>query len=664
MAKKPEKSDDQKLIEEINEFRRQSTDYWADVHNQYREDIKFSRMGEQWDEKAKRAREIDGRPALTFNKIPSFMRQVTNESRMNKPSIVVKPQDDGADVETAAILTGMVRAIESNSNSDYAYDTAIDNTVAGGLGYIIVTTDYIDDMSFEQDIKLKRVVNPLSVKFDPMSIEPDGSDQMQCFIEDIVREEVFEQLYPDSDMKGLASADIDKPEEGVLLGQYWKVTLVDDELLLMADGSAVLKSDLEKDEELQTVYFGIDTEKTRPIKRRKVCQYITNGYEILEKRDWAGKYIPVVPVYGEEVWDGEKRCYKSIHRDAQDAQRMYNYFRTSSTESVALQIRAPYLGKVGTFDTDIAKWQNANSANYPFIEYDNEIPTRQSWTGVDQGSLQEAMNAAEDMKAIMGIYDASLGARSNETSGIAIAQRKSQAGTATYHFADNLSRSIRQCGRIIVDLIPKIYDTPRMVRILGEDGKTAEMVGINQPTEYLNRVQMFDVRSGKYDAAVDTSASFTTRREEVAAQIGEVIRSYPEGAPLLMDVLAENSDWPKADKVAKRFAAMLPPQIIEAEQEGDQEIDPQVEQMGMQLQQAEEAIEQLKAMLADTQQNAKDQSALIELEKQREINKGKLLDLQKQKQITDQKEAEALLSQLSVVPDADMFDDYQNPAIY
>jgi hypothetical protein len=663
MAKK--QTDNEKLIEEINEFRKQAADYWADIHNQYTADIKFSRKGEQWDEKAKRAREIDGRPALTFNKIPSFMRQVTNESRMNKPAIVVKPQDDGADVETAKILTGMVRAIESNSNSDYAYDTAIDNTVAGGLGYIIVTTDYIDDMSFEQDVKLKRVVNPLSVKFDPMSIEPDGSDQMQCFIEDIVREEVFEQMYPDADMKGLADSKIDKPEEGVLVGQYWKVMLVDDVLLLMADGSAVLKSDLDTDVELQTVYMGVEaTDKSRPIKRRKVCQYITNGYEILEKREWAGKYIPVIPVYGEEVWDGDKRCYKSIHRDAQDAQRMYNYFRTSSTESVALQIRSPYLGKVGTFDTDISKWQNANTVNYPFIEYDNEIPQRQGWTGVDQGSLQEAMNASEDMKAIMGIYDASLGNRSNETSGVAIAQRKSQSGTATYHFADNLSRSIRQCGRIIVDLIPKIYDTPRMVRILGEDGKTAEMVGINQPTEYLNRVQMFDVRSGKYDVAVDTGASFTTRREEVAAQIGEVIRAYPQGAPMLMDVLAENSDWPKADKVAKRFAAMLPQQIIDSEQDEGQEVDPQVQQMGQQLQQAEQAIDQLKQMLAESQQKTQDQSAMIDLEKQREINKGKLLDLQKQKQITDQKEAEALLSQLSAVPDVDIFDGYQNPAIY
>lgn len=503
-----------------------------------------------------------------------------------------------------------------------------------------------------------------------MSVEPDGSDQMACFVEDIISEDSFKQLYPDADLKGLASSDCDKPEDGILLGQYWKISIVADTLLLLSDGSAILKSDYDADPEIATYYEAIGvtaTEKSRAIKRRKVTQYITNGYEILDTKEWAGKYIPVIPVYGEEVWDGEKRSYKSIHRDAQDAQRMYNYFRTSSTESVALQIRSPFIGPVGSFDTDAQKWAGANSNNYPFIEYDDKgmAPQRQGWTGVDQGSLQESMNAAEDMKAIMGIYDASLGNRSNETSGVAIAQRKSQAGTATYHFADNLSRSIRQCGRIIVDLIPHIYDTPRMVRIIGEDGKSEEQVRINEPTEYKDRVQMFDVRAGKYDVSVDTGASFSTRREEVAAQVSEVIRAYPQGAPLLMDVLAENSDWPKADKVAKRFAAMLPPQILEAEKEGQEDApDPQIEQMGQQLQQAEEAIDHLKQLLQESQQKTQDNAAMIDLEKQREVNKGKLLDLQKQKQITDQKQSEILLSQLSAVPDVDIFDDNQNPAIY
>lgn len=641
---------DDDLIKEINEFREASDEEWSDVLKQYSEDVRFSRKGHQWDELAEKQRKIDGRPCLTFNKIPAFLRQVTNEARMNKPRIMCKPVDDRADVETAKILDGMIRSIELSSNSDYAYDTAIDNTVAGGLGYIFITTDYVDDMSFEQDIRLKRCINPATVKFDPMSVEPDGSDQMSCLIEERVREETFKRLYPKADVKSIDADGYWKTENGIIVGKYWKVDLVDDVLLLLSDGSAILKSDMDAEEELQAYYASIGvsvTPKTRSIKRREVTQYVTNGHEVLETKEWAGKYIPVVPVYGEEVWDEDKREYKSLHRDAQDAQRMYNYFRTASTESVALQGRAPFVGPAGAFNTDAGKWGTVNSVNHAFIEYDGaEKPQRQPWAGVDPGSLQESMNASEDMKAIMGIYDASLGNRSNETSGVAISERKSQAGVATYHFTDNLNRSIRHVGRIIVDLIPSIYDTERTVRIVGDDGKKEENVIINAQTEYKNRAAMFDVRVGKYDVVVDTGPSLTTRRDEVAAQIGEVIRAYPEGAPLLMDVLAENSDWPKSDKVAKRFAAMLPDQIKQAEQE-EGDIDPQAimqerDQIGQQLQQAEEAIDQLKGMLSESQQTESQLQLAIEQEK----NKGKYLDLQKEQAKVQSKQAEVLAGQM------------------
>jgi hypothetical protein len=549
----------------------------------------------------------------------------------------------------------MIRGIETSSNSDYAYDTAIDCSVAGGLGYIFITTGYANDMTFEQDIMFKRCINPKMVKFDPLSTQPDGSDQMSCLIEEVVREDAFKRMYPKASVTDFD--DIWKTEGGIIVGRYWNIDLTDDTLLLMSDGSAILKSDLDSDEELQMYYQAIGvmpTEKSRKVQRRKVKQITTNGVEILDEKDWPGIYIPVVPVYGEEVWIDNKREYKSLHRDAQDAQKAYSYFRTMFAESVGLQSRAPYLGKVGTFETDYAKWSTANTENHSFIEYDGEKPMRQGWTGVDSGSMQEAMNCSEDMKAIMGIYDASLGNRSNETSGIAIAQRKSQAGVQTYHFADNLSRSIRQCGRVIIDLIPHVYDTPRIARILGDDYKTEEMVMLNAETTYKNRAALFDVRVGKYDATVDTGPSFSTQREETAANITEIVRNYPAGAPILMDVLAEVSDWPKADKVARRFAAMLPPEIRESEQEGE-EADPQQlmmqnQQMGQQLQQAEEAIDQLKSMLEQTQSEQQNNEQMIELKKQEEINKGKYLDLQKQESITRQKEAEAFLSQIPVNP--------------
>lgn len=639
------------IIKEINEFREASDNHWSEIMKQYEYDVRFSKQGKHWDEKTAQKRKLEGRPCLTFNKIPAFMRQVTNEQRMNKPRIVVKPSDDKADVETAKIINGMVRAIETSSSSDYAYDTAIDCAVSGGLGFIYIATDYVDDLTFEQDIVFRRCVNPKMVKFDPMSTQPDGSDQMACIIEEVVREEVFKQRYPKADTSNFDDQWV--TEGGIIVGRYWKINTTDDVLLLMSDNSAVLKSSLDADEELKAYYSTmgvVPTDKTRKVQRRSVKQIATNGTEIFEESDWPSIYIPVVPVYGEEVWIDDKREYKSLHRDAQDAQRSYDYFRTMFAESVGLQSRAPYLGKVGTFESDRNKWQTVNSENHPFLEYDDEMPQRQGWIGVDSGSMQEAMNCSEDMKAIMGIYDASLGNRSNETSGVAIAQRKSQAGVQTYHFSDNLNRSIRQCGRIIVDLIPKIYDTPRIVRVLGDDYKTEETIKINDQTDYNGRVALFDVRVGKYDVTVDTGPSFSTRREEVAAQITEIMRSAPDTSSLLMDIIAENSDWPNSEKVAKRFAAMLPESIKHLEQEVNDDpaqLAMQRDQLAEQLQQAEEAIDQLKAMLQEAQSTQEDSEAMIELKKQQEINKGKLLDLQKQKELTSQKQAEMLASQFS-----------------
>jgi hypothetical protein len=644
IMKKDESKTDDDIVAEIDKFRQAADDYWGEIWAQYTNNIKFSRLGKQWDDTAERARKADGRPCLTFNKLPSFMRQVTNEARMNMPAITVKPAGDGADIETAKILQGLIKQIEVSSNASYAYDTAMDNTVAGGMGYIFITTDYVNDMTFEQDIIIKRCVNPLTVKFDPMSIEPDGSDAKGCIVEEKLRVSDFKAEYPD------AKTDLDGTYlegDDITVCHFWKVSMVDDTLLLLSDESAILKSELDADTELQDFYAvaGIEpTDRSRKIKRRKVTQYSSTGAEIIKTTEWKGEYIPVVPVYGEEVWDGETRYYKALHQDAQDAARMYNYFRTMSVESVALQIRTPYIGRLGSFDSDASKWATANSVNHAFIEYDGDMPPqRQGWTGVDQGSLQEAMNASEDMKSIMGIYDASLGNRSNETSGVAIAQRKSQAGVATYHFSDNLSRSMGQVGRVILDLIPHIYDTPRMVRILGDDGKTPEEIQLNQETVRNGRVAMFDVRAGKYDAVAETGPSFTTQREETAAQVGEIIRSYPQGAPILMDVLAENSNWKNADKVSKRFAAMLPPEIRDLEQENDQDpamLMQQNQQMGQQLQQAEEAIEHLKGQLQQQTAQVDSNESQIQLELEREKNKGKFLDLQKQQQITSQKQAE------------------------
>ena len=310
------------------------------------------------------------------------------------------------------------------------------------------------------------------------------------------------------------------------------------------------------------------------------------GAEVLEKNDWAGKYIPIVPVYGDEVNVEGKRHFRSLIRDAKDAQRMLNYWRTASTELTALAPRVPFIGRKGTFKSDARKWATVNSQNHAFIEYDGETPPQRQPmdSGRAIGAIQEALNAADDMKAILGMYDASLGAQGNETSGKAILARQQEGDTSNFHFIDNLNRAIEHGGRILIDLIPTVYSGRRMIRVLGADNVAAS-VALGQPVAVrgpdgqpqmdpvtqLPMTRLCDLGRGKYDLTVETGPSYASRRQETADQILQMIQAYPPAAPVLGDLLAKNLDWPEADEVARRLHALLPPQLQAA---GGEAADP------------------------------------------------------------------------------------------
>jgi hypothetical protein len=277
---------------------------------------------------------------------------------------------------------------------------------------------------------------------------------------------------------------------------------------------------------------------------------------------------------------------------------MYNYWRTMATELVALAPKAPFIGRVGAFETERGKWETANSATHAFIEYDGpEAPQRQGFAGVPAGALQEALSTSDEMKAILGIYDASLGARSNETSGRAIMARQREGDVSTFHFVDNLSRAIRHAGRILIDLIPHVYSTERIIRVMGVDGSPRN-VPINQETQALDEKgqpvvdgegrpipAVYALDAGKYDLIVAAGPSYTSRREEAAEQMTALIQAFPQAAPLLGDLIAKSMDWPEHEEVAKRLAALNP----QGQQQG---IPPELQQ---QIQQGQAMIGQLQA---------------------------------------------------------------------
>lgn len=575
------------------------------------DDKKFARLGHQWPDKIVQDRQREGRPCLTINKMPAFTRQVVNDARQNKPSIKVHPADSGADPETAKIYDGLIRNIEYASSADVAYDTGIENAVDGGFGYWRIGLDYTCDDAFDLDITINRVADPLLVYGDPNSTAADSADWNTAFVIERMTTDEFERKYKGADKVNWEGdygplGDPWYEANSVMVAEWWKRDEVTRNIVLMSDGTVL---DAERLEEIKDFLAatGVTVVKERPAKGYKTTQIIMTGAEELERNPWPGKYIPIVPVYGDEVWLDGKRHLRSLIRDAKDPQRMFNYWRTTTTELVALAPKTPFIGPKGAFKTDAAKWATANTQSHPYIEHDGNIsPARQPFVGVPAGAMQEALNASDDMKSVMGLYDASLGARSNETSGVAINARQREGDVSTFHFIDNLARAIRHTGRIVIDLIPHVYSERRMIRVLGEDGKPSQ-VPLGQPVPVTDKngqpqidpatqlpmTRIYDLNAGKYDLTVQSGPSFTTRREEAAAQMTELMRAFPQSAMVIGPLLAKNLDWPGADEIAEKLQQLSQPQ---------QGMPPEVQQGIQKMQQTLQEMQQENQILV--QENA------------------------------------------------------------
>jgi hypothetical protein len=654
---------DKETIEEALEHFRRCEEAEQENRANWLDDFKFARLGEQWPPEAKRQRELDGRPCLTINRLPSFIRQVTNDARQNKPSIKCHPVDSEAKREVGEILDGLIRNIEYTSNADVAYDTALDHAVTGGFGYFRINTAYTHDDQWEQDIVIERVANPLSIYGDVDSTAADSSDWNKAFVTDLLDKEDFKKRYKGADCGEFEADDKAKDQswfsdDKIRIAEYWTRESIATNLIKLTDGTVLFEEQYKNIKETLD-NLGITVEGTRPTRSFKVQQRIITGSEVLETNKWAGKYIPIVPVYGDEVMLEGKRHLLSLVRFAKDPQQMLNYWRTASTELVALTPKTPFIGPKGAFTSDAQKWATANSKSHAYIEYDGpQPPQRQPFAGPPAGALQEALNASDDMKSIMGIYDASLGARSNETSGRAIMARQREGDVGTFNYIDNLSRAIRHAGRILVDLIPKVYEGPRVIRVLHENGDN-ELTPINQPLppEMLQKKQMeqqqkaqdeakellniYDVTVGKYDVTVEAGPSYTTQREEAAQQMIQFTQANPQLMPIIGDLIAKNLDWPGADDIADRLKKMLPPPL--------QGANPQAQQLQQQLQQmdgqAKQAVGQLQQELAQAKQALSDKQAEFQL-KAKELSikeaetQAKLMQMQKPDAMPESKDFE------------------------
>ena len=566
---------------------------------------------------------INARPCLTINKLPQHVRQVTNEQRQNRPSGKVIPADDKADVEVAAIYDGMVRHIEYMSDADVAYDTACENQVTYGEGYIRILTEYCDEDSFDQDLRIGRVRNSFSVYMDPMSQDPTGADAEWCFITQDITKAEYERDYPDAAPLSsiLASGVGDQylsqwlTEDTLRIAEYFYYKHEDATLNLYPGNQSFFDG---SPEDKQMKAMGLKPVKSRRVDRKKVMWMKTNGFESLEEREWAGKWLPVVRVIGNE-FEVEGQIYISgLVRNATDAQRMYNYWTSQEAEMLALAPKAPFIGYGGQFEGYEMQWKTANTTNWPYLEVNPDVtdgmgavlplPQRAAPPLPQTGLIQAKMGASDDIKSTTGQYDSSLGATSNERSGRAILAREKQGDTGTYHYVDNLARAIRHITRQLVDMIPKIYDTERIARIVGLDGEV-DMVKINpQQPNPVNEIRdvntgiliekIYNPGVGRYDVVVTTGPSYMTKRQEAMDAMSQILQGNPQLWSVAGDLFVKNMDWPGSEELAARLAKTIDPKLLE---DGDK--DPALQAAEQQMQAMGAELDQMAQMMQNFQKS-------------------------------------------------------------
>ena len=562
------------------------------------EDLSFA-AGDQWPVEIEQARQREERPCLTFNRLPAFIEQVLGDARQNKPSIKVHPVDEGADPDRAEVLEGLVRNIESQSRATQAYITGLSHAVTGSRGAWRVVTEYTTDDAFEQDIRIKRIVNPFAVYWDPGCKEYDKSDAQWCFVSEWITKEMFEAKYPDDtptdwmgEYRRLGAFNHWLTDERVRLAEYWVKEPVEKTLYLInhPELGPITTEEEPPEAALDSVI------KTRKVKTHKVVRYLMSGHKVLEgPSEFPSKYIPIIPCFGPEEWVGDQVRYRSLIRYAKDPMRMYNYWQTTIAEKVSLAPKSPYVVTANMVKGYEKFWNEANTANRPYLPYNVDemspglTPKRQEPAYVNASEIQQSQQAIEDLKATMGMFDASMGAQGNETSGRAIIARQREGDTATFAWIDNLSASIEHTGRVLIDIIPRIYDTQRVIRVLGEDDSVAMT-----PINFVDNDQIInDITVGKYDVTISVGPSYATKRMEAAASLIQFVQALPAAGQVAGDLIAKNMDWPGADDIADRLKKLLPPGIADDE-DMDEEQRAQMQQEAEQAKQKEEMMFRLE----------------------------------------------------------------------
>ena len=550
---------DEDIIFQAKEHYMEAVTGWSHIYDEATNDLKFVYDVDegQWPEEIRRKRVSAGRPIITVNKLQKFVRQLRGDQMQNRPRIKVIPVDSKADVQMAELYNGLIRQIEYLSGAETAYDTAYMHAISSSIGFFRIITKYADDNSFDQDIFIKRIINPMAVHYDPYAQEFELEDARYCFVEELVDQKDFEDRFPKAEATNFESnRDLFgewMTQDKVRVAEYFYKEPVKKTIVSLDTGEVVEltpKLTIARIKEMGGVIV-----RERQVDTHKVMWYKMTGAEILEKSEWPGKDIPIIPVFGDEIVAEGKKYYLSLARGAKGPQQMYNYWATAATETVALAPKMPFIvdhKQIKGFETE---WDEANTENRMYIRYNAvagmEKPHKELQTQIPAAIMNMMQTTAFDIEDHLGRYEASKGEASNERSGKAIIARIAQSDKGTYTFIDNLTRAIVFAGRQLIDLIPKIYDTPRAMRVMGEDG-AEKLVEVNQPVGFQENGEVAvanDLSVGQFDLIASIGASYSSKRQEMVDTLLQAMQYAPGVANIIVPMIFKYSDAPASQEV-------------------------------------------------------------------------------------------------------------------
>lgn len=549
-----------------------------DNREQQEKDTKFVYVPmAQWDSDTVTLRKSWGDPSLEFPQLKQFVNQVVNDQRQRRPGIRVHPASEDASVKVADILQGMFRNIEYDSQAEAVYDNGYLHAVVGGRGYWRVTAEYDNDTSFNQSIKIRKIVDPKSVRLDPDYTMPDASDIGWGFVEESVPLDEFKERWPKAEPISFDSENSIKSwwegDETVTVADYYERHCTKRKLVALSTGLVGWW------DEIKPMFNGILPADSR---QREVDIYsvtwvtIAGGEQVLEEHNWPGSMIPIIQCSGDEIYVDGRRIFQGLITQAKSTQQLFNYGMTQQAIHLSLTPRAPYVAAAGQVDNYIDQWKNANSRNWGVLLYDPltvdgqlvPAPQRTAPASPDTGWIQWNQQMTGLMKSIIGMYENNLGQRGNEVSGRAIMAREQQGDNATYHYADNFGRAIAHTGRVCLEVIPYYYDAEQIVTIVGEDGKRKPMpinkelpAQVDPVTGAVEAIIQNDIKKGKYSVTIDSGPSYQTKRQEQADTINQLVKVAPQLMEIGPDLILKVQDIPGAEDFAERAKVMLPPPI-------------------------------------------------------------------------------------------------------